>query len=43
MTTTLQQQLVELNACHEARDWVGDRDLATAWAFCPRGDRKSVV
>jgi hypothetical protein len=36
--TTLQQQLVNLQACPEARAWVGERDLATAWAECERAD-----
>ena len=36
--TSLRQMLVNLRVCREAIDWVGDRDLATAWAECERGD-----
>lgn len=35
---TLHDQLVRLGACPEAVRWVGDRDLATAWAECERAD-----
>jgi hypothetical protein len=41
MTTTamtLQDQLSSINACAEAIQWVGERDLQTAWNECPRGD-----
>lgn len=34
----MKTQLLEMNACREAVEWVGDRDLATAWAECERGD-----
>jgi len=27
-----------INACPEALEWLGDRDLATAWAACQRAD-----
>mgnify|MGYP001608780356 CR=1 FL=1 len=27
-----------LGACSEGRDWLGDRDLETAWNDCERGD-----
>lgn len=36
--TALQDTLRRLDACQEARVWVGDRDLATAWRECARGD-----
>jgi len=32
------EQLEDLNACEEAVEWVGDRDLKTAWEECARGD-----
>jgi len=32
------EQLEDLNACEEAVEWVGDRDLKTAWEECVRGD-----
>ena len=35
---SLTQHLRELDACSSAIEWVGDRDPATAWAECPRGD-----
>lgn len=35
---TFADQLVSLGACSEAREWVGARDLATAWSECQRGD-----
>jgi hypothetical protein len=31
-------QLEGLGACKEAVEWVGDRDLTTAWEECVRGD-----
>ena len=37
MTPTL-DYLRALNACGPAVAWIGDRDLATAWRECPRGD-----
>jgi hypothetical protein len=30
--------LVTIDACDDARDWVGDRTAEQAWAECPRGD-----
>lgn len=30
--------LKRLGACDDATEWLGDRDLATAWRECPRGD-----
>lgn len=38
MTTLLVDQLRDLGACSDAIAWVGDRDLAAAWAECQRGD-----
>lgn len=35
---TLRNQLIALGACQDAIDWVGNRDLAAAWAECSRGD-----
>lgn len=35
---TLRDQLVGWNACQEAIDWLGDRDLETAWRECERAD-----
>jgi hypothetical protein len=35
---TLQQRLENLNACSEARQWVGDKSLPEAWATCERPD-----
>ena len=34
----LLQALRKYNACSDALAWVGDRDAATAWKTCPRGD-----
>ncbi len=34
----LQEALTKLNACSGAVEWVGDRDLATAWKECNRAD-----
>ena len=34
----LRALLSRLGACAEGRDWLGDRDLATAWADCQRAD-----
>lgn len=28
----------KLGACHEALNWIGERNLATAWAECERAD-----
>jgi len=38
LNTTLKQRLQDLRACPEAIEWVGDKDLESAWAECPRGD-----
>ena len=35
---TFKEQLIQQGACAPAVEWVGDRDIATAWAECPRGD-----
>ena len=32
------EQLEDLSACEESVEWVGDRDLKTAWEECARGD-----
>ena len=37
-STQFRAWLVEHVACQGALDWLGDRDAATAWAECPRGD-----
>ena len=34
----LRTHLTRLRACQEAVDWLGERDLATCWTECPRGD-----
>ena len=34
----LQVLLKQMHACPEAVEWVGDRDLAKAWAECERAD-----
>jgi len=34
----LNNRLEELNACSEAREWVGDKSLKKAWERCERGD-----
>jgi hypothetical protein len=36
--TLTQRFLAGLDACDDARAWIADRDLATAWAECKRGD-----
>jgi len=36
--TELKKLLKKLGACKEAVEWVGDRDLQTAWKDCERGD-----
>ena len=38
MPASFRDQLVEMNACREAIEWVGDRDLVTAWMTCQRAD-----
>ena len=35
---TLNQLLIELNACEEAIEWVGDRNIEQAVLECTRGD-----
>jgi len=35
---TFKQQLIDMNACHEAVVWVGRKSLKTAWSKCERGD-----
>jgi len=35
---TLRDKLQRLGACREAIDWVGERDLETAWRECNRAD-----
>lgn len=35
---TLKEQLISWNACKEAIDWVGDKELLFAWATCKRYD-----
>jgi hypothetical protein len=35
---SLQKKLHRLGACQGAIDWLGDRDAATAWRECQRGD-----
>lgn len=34
---TLREKLLKMEACSEAIEWVGDRDLATAWRECVEG------
>ena len=34
----LKAWLRSLGACCESLEWIGDRDLVTAWTECPRGD-----
>lgn len=36
--TALRAFLVAHNACEDALSWIGDRDLASAWAECQRSD-----
>ena len=38
MPASFRDQLVEMNACREAIEWVGDRDLVTAWMMCQQAD-----
>ena len=35
---TFRERLIEMGACSEAVDWVGDKTLAEAWATCERAD-----
>ncbi len=35
---TLKTQLIEMNACMSAVNWVDKRGIRTAWRDCPRGD-----
>lgn len=34
--TTFKQQLIDLNTCSDAVEWVGRKSLKTAWAECER-------
>lgn len=34
----MKKLLTDMNACTEAVEWVGDRDLQKAWKECERGD-----
>ena len=34
----LLNRLEKLDACSAAVEWIGERDLETAWKECPRGD-----
>lgn len=34
----LTKQLTAMGACKDAIEWVGERDLKTAWAECERAD-----
>lgn len=34
----MKKLLTDMNACTEAIEWVGDRDLQKAWEECERGD-----
>lgn len=36
--TELQRELASLNACDDARKWVGGKSLTEAWNTCERGD-----
>jgi len=36
--TNFKQKLIEIKASSAVIEWVGDRDLTTAWAECERGD-----
>jgi len=36
---TFREKLIELKACGEAVEWVGDKSFNEAWATCERGDR----
>jgi hypothetical protein len=36
--TKFWEQLVQLDACHDAQRWVGNKSLAVAWKTCKRGD-----
>jgi len=35
---SFKQQLIEMKACQEAIDWVGERTIQQAWKDCHRGD-----
>ncbi len=35
---TLRNRLKKQDACADAVEWIGDRDLEAAWKECPRGD-----
>lgn len=38
MNTTLKDELIQLGACPEAIEWVGERTFEQAWADCERAD-----
>jgi hypothetical protein len=38
MTTTFKDELIKLDACQDAIEWVGDKSVAEAWSECKRGD-----
>jgi hypothetical protein len=35
---SFKKQLMDMDACHQAVSWVGDRTLTEAWSECQRGD-----
>ena len=35
---TFREQLVEMDACAKAVEWVGEKTMAEAWATCERAD-----
>ena len=35
---SFKQQLIEMDACQEAIDWVENRTIKEAWTDCQRGD-----
>ena len=37
-TESMRDMLSRIGACKEAVEWVGERDLATAWRECDRAD-----
>jgi len=38
MMNNLKQQLISMDACRTAVDWVGRKQIKTAWTKCDRGD-----
>jgi hypothetical protein len=38
MTTTFKDELIKLDACKDAIEWVGDKSVAEAWSECKRSD-----